>query len=240
MLAPARARVDCLKVKASRRKHVAHRNVAVVSLNDFHAGMQRVNHRAHFLEIVLADQILLVDDERRAEFNLLHEQRRNVLLAHRFLAQQRVAAAEFVHEPRRVHHANHVVKPAVLDKLQFLRNRHRLAHAARLNHNVVVFSRLDQILNVLGKLAFERAANAAVRERHDARRVGNLRAVRNQLLVHVHLADVIHDDRNLVALLIVQHLIQKRRLTRTQIPAQQRHRSHLLRHYHTSIFPVFF
>ena len=76
--------------------------------------MEHLDDLAHLAEFRLGDQILLVDDERRAEFNLLHEEAFDILVADFLLVQELVSAGEFVHEARRIDDTDDVVELSVL------------------------------------------------------------------------------------------------------------------------------
>ena len=231
LLAPARACIDGFKFKASRCENITHRNIAVACFDNLYARVQHFDDLADFLELVFRDQILFVDNERWAELNLLNQERLNIFLTDCLFCKQFVSAREFVNQAGSVNHADHIVEFAVFNKLQLLSDWHWLAHARSLNHDVVVFARFDEVFDILGKLAFERTADTTVCERNDVARIGDFRSVSNQFCIYIYFADVIYDNGDLVAFLIVKHFIEQCGFSRTEITAEQCHWGKIFSHF---------
>ena len=232
LLAPSRAGVDLLKIKTGRGKNFGYINISVVGLDNLDTRVQDFNHFADFPELVLSDQILFVDYERGAELNLLDQKRLDVLLV--LFVQELVSTGKLINKAGCVNNANNIVQLSVFNHLKFLGDWHWFAHTRGLNHYVVVLACLDKVLDVLRKLAFECAADASVREWNYVACVGDFCSVGNQFGIDIHFADVVYYDGNLVAFLVAQNLVQKRRLTRAKVPAQKSHGCQFFCHFKTS------
>ena len=139
----------------------------MVCLDNLHAGVEGFNHLADFLELILSDQILLIDDKCGTELNLLNQKRFNILFAAVFL-QQHVSACKLIHQTGSVNNTDHIVQDSVFYHKKFLCNRHGLAHTGSLNQKIVELSGLDKFFNVLSHLALKRTADASVCKRHNA------------------------------------------------------------------------
>ena len=178
----------------------------------------------------------LVHHDGVAEFNLLDEEVRDVLFFE-VVRKELLAAGEFVGEACDVHHRYDVVEVAgegaTVAALQLatrhadgLRDRHGLANTASLDEDVVELVHLEELGNLFQKVGLQGAADASVGKRHHLAGIflRDVSALLDERLVDVHFADVVHDDGDVVTLLVVEHKVQEGRLSGSEVTGEQRYR----------------
>jgi len=85
-----------------------------------------------------------------------------------------------------------------------------LADAARLDYDVVEASRRAEVVELLHQVHLQRAADAAVGEGDEAVVLAAHHAsLRDEALVYVHLAYVVHDDGEADAPLVAQDAVEQ-------------------------------
>ena len=144
------------------------------------ARMQGLDDLSDLGQVRLRDKIDLVDDKSRAELDLLDQEALDVLLLDLVLLQEVLSARELVDKTCGINNAHDIVELSVLDQLKLLRDRHGLADSGCLDQDVVIFSGLDQFLDVGCHLALQGAADASVCKRHDVTCVSDVSALCDQ------------------------------------------------------------
>ena len=156
---------------------------------------------------------------------MLNEQILNVFIID-IIASQLIAAAKLACHSQGIHHGCDAVETAgrrlivlagiIANSHNGLRNRQRFANAAGLNHNIVELAGAGDAGNLVDKVGFERAADAAVAQGHQAVvfLVHNA-ALLNQRRIDVYLANVVYNHSNFQTLVVGQNLIQQSCLTAT-------------------------
>ena len=79
---PPRAFKNRFKIKASGRKQIFNRNFAACRFYHFYVRLKFVDYSAYSFHLVFSYQVLFIDDERGAKFNLLNNQRFNRFFLH--------------------------------------------------------------------------------------------------------------------------------------------------------------
>ena len=149
-------------------------------LKDLDARMKCLDDLSDLSQVRLRDKVNLVYHQCRAELYLLDEKALNVLLLDLILLQKVLSASELVNKTCGVNNTDHIVKLSVFDQLKLLRNRHGLADAGGLDQYVVIFAGLDKLLDVVGHLALQGAADASVCQRNNVTCVRDVSALCNQ------------------------------------------------------------
>ena len=211
---------NSFKIKTLCVQNILNCNITVTCLNHLYVRLKRLHHRVNFFHFVRRYKVFLVDNQRRAEFNLLDKQGLNILLIHIFF-KKRITAGKFVHQTLCVNNAYNVVKPSVTNLLNRLCNRHRFANSACFNQNVVKAFLCNKIFNLLDKIRLERTADTAVLKSDDAACVGDVCAFCNQAFINVYFADVIYDNGNFVSFLVGKDFVHQSRFAGTKIAAQK-------------------
>ena len=181
--------------------------------------LESADYLFNLLELVLAYEVNLIYDNRVTELNLLDDEVLDVLLVD-IVGKQSSAAAELGGQPRRVNNGNDVVKTAKLgdfgvvvgavEHSDCLCNRNRLADSRCLDEDIIKLVHLNERANLLDKVGFESTADTAVLERNEVIILFlNDSALLNQLGVDVHLAYIVDDNGNLVALLVGEDVVEQ-------------------------------
>ena len=235
-LGPGGGTADLFEVELLGVEDILHLDLAVVRLDHLGFGLQRAYHRLHVLEVVLADGIDLVHDDGVAELDLLDKEVCDVLFFE-VVRKELLAACEFVGEAGHVHHGNDVVEVAgegtAVTAAQLLTgdadglcDRHGFADTACLDEDVVELVHLEEFGNLFQEVGLEGAADAAIRKWHYLAGIflRDVPALLDERLVDVHFADVVHDDGDVVTLLVVEHKVQEGRLSGSEVTGEQRDR----------------
>ena len=235
-LHPADGRAGAFDVEAAGVEDVLHVHLAVIGLDDIGGGVQAADDGADKAELFGFKAVHLVQDDRGAEFDLLDDEVGDILVLKVFV-HQLLAAHELVHKAQGVHHRDHAVEAAYLGqgfvaKADGLRDGQGLADAGSLDKDVVEAVRLDKVEYLLQKVGLQGTADAAVFQRHEAVVFKfNGAALGNERGVDIYLADIIHDNGNLVAFLIGKHMIEQGGLARAEIAGQNRDGNYFSSHY---------
>lgn len=141
----------------------------------------------------------------------------------KFCFQQVVSASEFVLQPQGIHHGHDAVEPRISlcrhlgshlrDGTDGLCDGCRFADAAGLYHDIVEAVERDDVLQLLHEVHLQRAADATVLQGHQ--RVVLLvhdTSLLNEACIDVHLPDIVHDDRELDSLFVLQDTVEQRSL----------------------------
>ena len=208
-----------VEVELASVDELLQRHVAVVALNDFGLGLQGADNLVHLRQLVLRHLRCLVEQDDVAELYLLYDQVLNVLVVD-VLPEQAAATAKLVAHAQCVDHGDdavelqHAVGGVLLSQVgnvdNGLRNRSWLADAAGLDDDIVKAAHGHDVLQLLHQVHLQRAADAAVLQCHQ--RIVALAhdaALLDELSVDVHLANVVHDDGKLHALLVLQYAVQQ-------------------------------
>ena len=184
-------------------------------------------------EVGFGQTIDLVHHDSVAEFNLLDEEVRDVFFFE-VLVQEFLAAGEFVGEAGDVHHRDDVVQvagegaPVAAPQLasghaDSLGDRDGFADAARFDEDVVELVHFEEFGNLFQEVGLEGTADAAVGERDDFAGIflGDVSALFDERLVDVHFADVVHDDGDVVALLVVENVVEEGGFTGSEVTGEQ-------------------
>ena len=176
----------------------------------------------------------LVQQDDVAELDLLDDQILDVLFADVRLGQA-LAIAKLVLHAQGVHHGDDAVKPrqAIDPILRFHRRDGadglgdgcRFTDARCLDDDVVKLLHLHQVGELLHQIHLQGAADAAVLQGH--KRVVLLvhdAALLDKVGIDVHFSEVVHDDREAYALLILQNAVEQGRFSAAQISGEQQHR----------------
>ena len=235
-LGPGGGVADLFEVELLGVQDILHFDLAVIRLDHLGVGLQGANHGLHMFKVSFRQTINLVHHNRVAEFNLLDEQVGDVFFFE-ILVEQFLSAGEFVSEASHVNNGHNVVQVAgewaAVAALQLgtghangLCDRNRFANAAGFNQNVVELVHFQKFGNLFQKVGLQGAANAAVRQRHHLAGVffSNVSALFDERLVDVHFTDVVHDDGDMVTLLVVENKIEKGGFSGSEVAGEQRNR----------------
>ena len=218
LLYPCGGGSDLVEVEVVGIEDLADCHLTVGSLNDLCLGLERADDLFDIDQLFLSDEVDLVEDDGVAELDLLDQQVLDILIVD-IVIQESAAAAEFTAQSSRVNDGHDVVQTAELGQSGIvvgavehrdgLRDRDRLTDARSLDQDVIELLLLYQAEDLLDQIGLESTADTAVLERYkvlvllidDA-------ALLDQLSVDVDLADIVDDDGDLIALLVVEHMIQ--------------------------------
>ena len=227
---------DLAKVELLRVENFLHIDLAVVRFDHLGGRLQSLHDGLHVFQILLVQAIDLVQKNRVAEFNLLDEEVCNIVFLEVFI-EELLAAGEFVGEAHHIHDGDNVVQMAgealavtahqlASGSANGLGYRNRFANTASFDKNVVELAHFQKFGNLFEQIRLERAADAAVRQRNNLARVflGDVSALFNQGLVDVHFANVIDDDGDMVALLVVENVVEESCFAGSQVTGQERYR----------------
>ena len=237
-LDPAGALDNLSVVKVVGREDLCHVHIAVGRLNDLCVGLQRFYYRQHVGFFLLGYIIDLVENDGCAVFDLLDQQVLNIFLVE-IVLQKRSAGAEFIRQTVRVHNGGDAVQIGdsrqsclwigAVEHADGACDRTRLADTGSFDQNIIKLARLCQLDDLLHQIDLECAADAAVLQRNKILvLLCDRAALCNQGSVNIDLADVVDDDRHLVALLVGEHMVEYGRLSCAQITGQQRNRHQLI------------
>ena len=107
-----------------------------------------------------------------------------------------------------------------------LGDRYRLADAACFNQYVVELAHLQNFGNLFQQVCLQGAADAAVAEGNYLSGIflGDVSAFLDEGLVNVHLADIVYDNGHVVALLVVEDVVEKGGFSGSEVTGEQRNR----------------
>ena len=152
-LGPGGGVVGALEIEATGVQKLVHRDISARGLYDHGVFLQAANNRLQLGHLLGCYRIGLVQDERRAELDLLDEQALDVVLVD-VLLKQVAPAVELVVHTRAVHYGDDVVQverrvPVVFRLVaevgDDIRDRDGLADARRLDEDVVVFAGIRDV-----------------------------------------------------------------------------------------------
>ena len=237
-LDPAGALHDLAHIEAACAENILHVDLAVVGFNDFCLGLQRLDDLQNGFLFLGRHQIHLVENDGGAVFDLLNEQVFNILLV-QIVVEQRLAGAEFVRHALGVHDGGDAVEICHGRQVRLLLgavehtdgacDRTRLANAGRLDQDIVKALGARQLDDLLHQIDLERAADAAVLQRNEVVvLLCHRAALGDQRRVDIDLADVVDDDRYLVALLVGENMVENSGFACAQITREQGNGNELL------------
>ena len=218
-----------VKVKAVRIQHIADTDFRIVRLDDDRLCLKASNDRLQLAEIILADHIDLVHEDRVTEFKLLDQKVFNIFL---LIALFRKAASvlELIMHTGTVddcydvveHHRNAVLRALLADVRDRLRDRNRLTDAGCLDDNIIEIAGLCEISELCGQIISQCAADAAVRERDQvAVLLCHNAALCDQIRIYVDFADIVDDHGCADPFIIAQDMVQQSCLACAEIPRDQ-------------------
>ena len=218
-----------VKVKAVRIQHIADTDFRIVRLDDDRLCLKASNDRLQLAEIILADHIDLVHEDRVTEFKLLDQKVFNIFL---LIALFRKAASvlELIMHTGTVddcydvveHHRNAVLRALLADVRDRLRDRNRLTDAGCLDDNIIEIAGLREISELCGQIISQCAADAAVRERDQvAVLLCHNAALCDQIRIYVDFADIVDDHGCADPFVIAQDMVQQSCLACAEIPRDQ-------------------
>ena len=218
LLHPSGGGSDLVKVEVVGVQDLADCHLTMSSLNDLCLGLKRADDLSDIDQLFLRDEVDLVEDDGVAELDLLDQQVLDILVVD-IVIQESAAAAEFATQTSRVNDGYDVVQTAELGQSGIvvgavehgdgLRDRDRLTNTRSLDQDVIELLLLYQAEDLLDQIGLESTADTAVLERYKVLVlfVDNA-ALLDQLSVNINLADIVDDDGDLIALLVVEHMIQ--------------------------------
>ena len=223
-----------VKIEHARIDELVQVYISVVALQHLGAGVDALHNALELAQLFRGNIGRLVQQHDVAEFNLLNDQALQVVFADVFLLQGSTAF-ELVLHAQGVHHRGNAVhvRKTVGYRLRSqgrhgadgLGNGSRLADTAGFNHNVIELAGGHQVGQLGHQVHLQGAADATVLQGHQAVVRGAHNATfLHQVCINVHLANVVHNNGELNALLVGQNAIQKRSLSASQIPGEQQHR----------------
>ena len=193
-------------------------------------GLESLDHSLYSCQLLLCYLIYLVENDSCAELDLLNEKILDILFAHIFV-EKSIAAAELGRHAECVNNCNDVVQTAdsgltlvnlALQNGNGLCDRQRLADTACFDEQVIKLACLDKVCDLIHKIDFKCAADAAVGKGNEVIvLLSNSAALLDKLRINVYLADIIYDNSALIALLIVEDVIDKSCFSCAQIACKQ-------------------
>ena len=191
----------------------------MVGLDESDTRVEGVDYSTDSLKFVFGDKVFFIDDKSGTELYLLHEEAFDVFFV--ALAQEGFTACKFIDKTLGIDNTYDVVKNAVAYCQDFLCNWHGFAYATGFDEDIVVATCSNKVLNVLRHLTFERTADATIGEGDNALRVGDVGTIGNEASVDIYFTDVVNDDGNAIALLVVQDAVEERCLASTEVSAEE-------------------
>ena len=235
-LGPSGGVADLFEVELLSVQDILHFDLAVVRLDHLGFGLQCTHHGLHVFQVGFGQTINLIHHDRVAELNLLDEEVCDVFFFE-ILIEQLLSTGEFVGEASNVNNGHDVVQVAgeraSVAALELgaghansLSDRNGFANAACFNQNVVEFAHFQQFGNLFQKVGLQTAANAAVRQRNDLSGIflGDVSALFDERLVDVHFANVVHDDGDMVTLLVIKYKVEEGGFSGSEVTGEQRNR----------------
>ena len=204
---------------------------AVIGFDDLGNRLKSADGHLDLFEFFLGKKRGLVEEDDVTELDLLDDEVLKVFLTP--LGRLKgFAAAKFVAKAKGVGNGKNRVKVigfaiSPLHVFAFhigdgLGDRDRLADAASLDQDVVVFLGRNQIVDLVNEIRFQGAADAAVGKRDEAivaRR--DDASFFDEIGVDVYLADVIDDDRHMVAFRVFEDMVDQRGFAAAKISSDQ-------------------
>ncbi len=205
-------------------------NLTVVALNDLRLWLEGADNALDMFCIVFRDFGYLVEKDDVAELNLLYYEALKVFLAN-LLGCQFVARLELAFKTQGIDHSDYAVenRHAVAGEIgsngghraDCLGDGFWLADAACLDHNIVEIL-MHEVGELLHEISFEGAADATVLESHEAVvATADHTTLGDEVSVDVHLADVVDDNSEFYAFLIVENLVKQSGLSASEIAGEQ-------------------
>ena len=208
-------------------------HVAIIALDDLHAGIQGLHNLFHALELLGLDLRRLVQKHYVAELYLLDYQAFKIFLAYVFFLQG-VAAGELALHAQGVHHGDYAVQLGIDELLRSqlghgadgLGDGARLADAAGFDHDVVELVHTAKLGQLGHEVHLERAADAAVLQ-SDERIVGTAHdaTLLDEVGVDVDFAYIIDYHGELDAALVGEYTVQQRCLAASEVTGHEEDRN---------------
>ena len=199
-------------------------DISVVALVDGCLGLDGLNDGLEVLEVLRGYLRGFVQQDDVAELYLLDDEAGKVLLTD-ILSLQRVTKTELVTHAKGIDNGDDGVE-ARLAVLQHLLGNHlgiggdglgdrcRLADATGLDDDIVEAAGVDDVVELLDKVHLQCTADTAVLQCHKTVvALAHDTTLLDQRGVDIHLADVVDDDGEADAFLILQYAVQKGCLT---------------------------
>ena len=198
---------------------LAELHVAIVALVDGRLRLYLADDGLQVCHLVGRNHVGLVEQDDVAKLNLLDNQAGEVFLV--VISLEVVAQSKLVAHAQGVDHGHDGVEArhAILQGARRhhlriggdgLRDGGGLADAAGLDDDVVELAEVDEVVELLHEVHLQRAADAPVRQGHQA--VVGLAyhaSLLDEVGVDVHLAYVVHDDGEANAFLVIQDAVEQ-------------------------------
>ena len=204
---------------------------AVIGFDDLGNRLKGADGHLDLFEFFLGKKRGLVEEDDVAELDLLDDEILKIFLTplgrlKGFAAAEFVAKAKGIGDGKnRVEVIGFAVSPLHVFAFHIgdgLGDRDRLADAASLDQDVVVFLGRNQIVDLVNEIRFQGAADAAIGKRDEAivtRR--DDASFFYEIGVDVDLADVIDDDRHMVAFRVFEDMVDQRGFAAAKISSDQ-------------------
>ena len=194
-------------------------DVGIVAADNLCPGLQGTNDGLYTSQFVGCHLGGFVEEYLVAEFNLLYEQVLDVVLLKVFLFQV-IATAKLALHPHGIDHGDNAIEAR--NALHHIFVTHRgygadgtgnglgFADAAGLDDDVVETLHLHDVAQLFDEVHLQRAADAAVLERHEAFILLSHNApFLYEVGIDVHLTDIVHDDGKADAAFVRQDTIDE-------------------------------
>ena len=232
---PGSRRDGLVKVEVAGIEQLVEVNVAVVAVYDFGVGLNGAYDGAYLLRLLGRHFGYFVEQYYVAELHLLYHEILDVLVVD-VLVGQRFAAGEIRLHAQRVHNGDDAVQARAASRGRAgshllhcaygLRNRFRLADAARLDDHIVKLAGVDDFGNLAYQVGAQRAADTAVLQSHEV-----VRAVLSdnapflyQRSVDVDLAYVVDNNGEAYASAVGENTVEQSGLAAAEIAGEQEYR----------------
>ncbi len=234
------------KVKKACIEQLGKIDVAIVALDDTRFGLDGADDGPYAAGLLGAYLRYLIEQDDVAEFDLFDDKTFDILLVD-FLACESLAAAKLALHPQGIHHSDDTVErrhavAIVLrlerrDRTDGLRDRRRLADAARLDHDIVELVRRNDLGQLLDKIHLQRAADTSVLQRHQVARIlaAHDAAFLYERRIDIDLAYIVDYHSEAYAALVGKDAVEESCLAAAEIARKQQHRYVVFHCYDTSV-----
>ncbi len=224
---------DLVEVEHPSVENLVQVDFTVITLEDGDLRIQRLDDAADSAQFLRLHFGSLVQKDYVAELDLLdHKVLKIVLL--KVVLLQGISAGEFALHSQGIHDRHDAIqhrdvgacpgRHEAWERTDCLGYRGRLAYSAGLDDDVVEAARAAKVVELGDQVHLERAADAAVLKRHKAVvACTHDSAFLDEVGIDVHLADVVHDDRELDAFPVVQYPVEQCSLAASEITGQKEH-----------------
>lgn len=246
---PRRGSGNLFKVKHACAYDAVKIHIGIIAFYNVCLRLQCADDGAHTLSLLRCHLGDLVKQHHIAELYLLYHEALYIVLS-RFAPDKPLATGELALHAQRINDRNDAVKHrngtlVILRKhgaygRYGLRDRSRIAYAARLNHYVVETPGRGKLRKLFNKICLERAADAPVLERHKV--AGTVRRTDHSPFlyecgIYVDLADVIHYYGESYAATVGKDAVEQRCLSTPEIAGKQQYRYFICNHITSVLLP---